>query len=124
MNSNEYITRKRIIGNTKIDFIKVTDVPGTDGTVLVVTGVTINGEYYRVSQIGMFAQNLLVKIIEHRQFNRTLSNYRKLAKEEGYDLVIKGLRDLRELGSDIATYEMYRELVLDEAKQKFDDLYR
>ena len=124
MNSNEYITRKRIIGNTKIDFIKVTDVPGTDGTVLVVTGVTINGEYYRVSQMGMFAQNLLVKIIEHRQFNRTLSNYRKLAKEEGYDLVIKGLRDLRELGSDIATYEMYRELVLDEAKQNFDDLYR
>ncbi len=124
MNSNEYITRKRIIGNTKIDFIKVTDVPGTDDSVLVVTGVTINGEYYRVSQMGMFAQNLLVKIIEHRQFNRTLSNYRKLAKEEGYDLVIKGLRDLRELGSDIATYEMYRELVLDEAKQKFDDLYR
>ena len=63
-------------------------------------------------------------MIEHRQFNRTLSNYKKLAKEEGYDLVIKGIRDLRELGSDIATYEMYRELVLDEAKQKFDDLYR
>lgn len=124
MNSNEYITHKRIIGNTKIEFIKVTNVPGEYRTIPVVTGVTINGEYYRVSQIGMFAQNLLVKIIEHRQFNRTLSNYKKLAKEEGYDLVIKGIRDLRELGSDIATYEMYRELVLDEAKQKFDDLYR
>jgi hypothetical protein len=122
--NNEYITRKRVIGNTKIEFIKVTDVPGEDGAIPVVTGVTINGEYYRVSQIGMYAQNLLVKIIEHRQFNRTLSNYKKLAKEEGYDLVIKGIRDLRELGSDIATYEMYRELVLDEAKQKFDDLYR
>lgn len=122
--NNEYITRKRVIGNTKIEFIKVTDVPGENGTIPVVTGVTINGEYYRVSQIGVYAQNLLVKMIEHRQFNRTLSNYKKLAKEEGYDLVIKGIRDLRELGSDIATYEMYRELVLDEAKQKFDDLYR
>lgn len=124
MNSNEYITRKRIIGNTKIEFIKVTDVPGEEDAVLVVTGVTINDKYYRVSQIGMFAQNLLVKIVEHRQFNRTLSYYKKLAKEESYDLVIKGLRDLRELGSDIATYEMYRELVLDDAKQKFNDLYR
>ena len=122
--NNEYITRKRVIGNTKIEFIKVTDVPGEDDAIPVVTGVTINGEYYRVSQIGIYAQNLLVKMIEHRQFNRTLSNYKKLAKEEGYDLVIKGIRDLRELGSDIATYEMYRELVLDEAKQKFDDLYR
>ena len=122
--NNEYITRRRVIGNTKIEFIKVTDVPGEDDAIPVVTGVTINGEYYRVSQIGMYAQNLLVKMIEHRQFNRTLSNYKKLAKEEGYDLVIKGIRDLRELGSDIATYEMYRELVLDEAKQKFDDLYR
>lgn len=122
--NNEYITRRRVIGNTKIEFIKVTDVPGEDDAIPVVTGVTINGEYYRVSQIGIYAQNLLVKMIEHRQFNRTLSNYKKLAKEEGYDLVIKGIRDLRELGSDIATYEMYRELVLDEAKQKFDDLYR
>ena len=122
--NNEYITRRRVIGNTKIEFIKVTDVPGEDDAIPVVTGITINGEYYRVSQIGMYAQNLLVKMIEHRQFNRTLSNYKKLAKEEGYDLVIKGIRDLRELGSDIATYEMYRELVLDEAKQKFDDLYR
>ncbi len=124
MSFNEYITRKRIIGNTKIEFIKVNDVPGEDDSVLVVTGVTINGEYYRVSQIGMFAQNLLVKIAGYRRFNRTLTNYRGLAKEYGYDLVIKGLRDLRELGSDIATYEMYRELVLDEAKQNFDDLYR
>ena len=122
--NNEYITRKRVIGNTKIEFIKVTDVPGENGEIPVVTGVTINGEYYRVSQIGIYAQNLLVKMIEHRQFNRTLSNYRRLAEAEGYDLVIKGIRDLRELGSDIATYEMYRELVLDEAKQKFDDLYR
>jgi hypothetical protein len=72
----------------------------------------------------MYAQNLLVKIAEHRRFNRTLTNFKNLAKEYGYDLVIKGIRDLRELGSDIATYEMYRELVLDEAKQKFDDLYR
>lgn len=124
MNSNEYIARKRVIGNTKIEFIKVTDVPGTDDSVLVVTGVTIGDKYYRVSQIGMYAQNLLVKIAKHRRFNRTLTNFKSLAKEYGYDLVIKGIRDLRELGSDIATYEMYRELVLDEAKQKFDDLYR
>lgn len=124
MSSNEYITRKRIIGNTKIEFIKVNNVPGEDDSVLVVTGVTIGGRYYRISQIGMYAQNLLVKIAGHRRFNRTLTNYRSLAKEYGYDLVIKGIRDLRELGSDIATYEMYRELVLDEAKQNFDGLYR
>lgn len=124
MNSNEYIARKRVIGNTKIEFIKVTDVPGEDGAIPVVTGVTIGDKYYRVSEIGMYAQNLLVKIAEHRRFNRTLTNFKSLAKEYGYDLVIKGIRDLRELGSDIATYEMYRELVLDEAKQKFDDLYR
>ena len=51
--NNEYITRRRVIGNTKIEFIKVTDVPGEDDAIPVVTGVTINGEYYRVSQIGI-----------------------------------------------------------------------
>ena len=95
MNSNEYIARKRVIGNTKIEFIKVTDIPGTDDTVLVVTGVTIGDKYYRVSEIGMYAQNLLVKIAEHRRFNRTLTNFKSLAKEEGYDLVIKGAKAVK-----------------------------
>ena len=124
MNSNEYIARKRVIGNTKIEFIKVTDVPGTDDSVLVVTGVTIGDKYYRVSQIGMYAQNLLVKIAEHRRFNRTLSNFKSLAKEYGYDLVIKGIRDLRDVGALLANDDIYRKLVIDEAKEKYENLYR
>ena len=124
MNSNEYIARKRVIGNTKIEFIKVTDVPGTDDSVLVVTGVTIGDKYYRVSQIGMYAQNLLVKIAEHRRFNRTLTNFKSLAKEYGYDLVIKGIRDLRDVGALLANDDIYRKLVIDEAKEKYENLYR
>ena len=73
----------------------------------------------------MFAQNLLVKIVsDKKKFKDNYEYYKELTRKYGYDLVIKGIRDLRDVGALLANDDIYRKLVIDEAKEKYENLYR
>ena len=112
------------ISNFRVDYIKV---KMDKETVCVVQQIVLlnTKTIYRVSQIGMFAQNLLVKIVsDKKKFTDSYEYYKELTRKYGYDLVIKGIRDLRDVGALLANDEIYRKLVIDEAKEKYENLYR
>ena len=112
------------ISNFRVDYIKVRM---DNETVCVVQQIVLlnTKTIYRVSQIGMFAQNLLVKIVsDKKKFTDSYEYYKELTRKYGYDLVIKGIRDLRDVGALLANDEIYRKLVIDEAKEKYENLYR
>ena len=112
------------ISNFRVDYIKVRM---DNETVCVVQQIVLlnTKTIYRVSQIGMFAQNLLVKIVsDKKKFNDNYEYYKELTRKYGYDLVIKGIRDLRDVGALLANDDIYRKLVIDEAKEKYENLYR
>ena len=112
------------ISNFKVDYIKV---KMDKETVCVVQQIVLlnTKTIYRVSQIGMFAQNLLVKIVsDKKKFTDSYEYYKELTRKYGYDLVIKGIKDLRDVGALLANDEIYRKLVIDEAKEKYENLYR
>lgn len=112
------------ISNFRVDYIKV---KMDKETVCVVQQIVLlnTKTIYRVSQIGMFAQNLLVKIVsDKKKFTDSYEYYKELTRKYGYDLVIKGIKDLRDVGALLANDEIYRKLVIDEAKEKYENLYR
>lgn len=112
------------ISNFRVDYIKVRM---DNETVCVVQQIVLlnTKTIYRVSQIGMYAQNLLVKIIsDKKKFTDNYEYYKELTRKYGYDLVIKGIKDLRDVGALLANDEIYRKLVIDEAKEKYENLYR
>lgn len=115
---------KMTISNFRVDYIKVRM---DNETVCVVQQIVLlnTKTIYRVSQIGMFAQNLLVKIVsDKKKFTDNYEYYKELTRKYGYDLVIKGIKDLRDVGALLANDEIYRKLVIDEAKEKYENLYR
>lgn len=112
------------ISNFRVNYIKV---KMDKETVCVVQQIVLlnTKTIYRVSQIGMFAQNLLVKIVsDKKKFTDSYEYYKELTRKYGYDLVIKGIKDLRDVGALLANDEIYRKLVIDEAKEKYENLYR
>lgn len=112
------------ISNFRVDYIKVRM---DNETVCVVQQIVLlnTKTIYKVSQIGMFAQNLLVKIVsDKKKFKDNYKYYKELTRKYGYDLVIKGIRDLRDVGALLANDDIYRRLVIDEAKEKYENLYR
>ena len=112
------------ISNFRVDYIKVRM---DNETVCVIQQIVLlnTKTIYRVSQIGIFAQNLLVKIVsDKKKFKDNYEYYKELTRKYGYDLVIKGIRDLRDVGALLANDDIYRKLVIDEAKEKYENLYR
>ena len=125
MNFKKDKTYKYKLNNLVVEYKKITDVPKDKTQVhYILSKIIIDKNEYAVSQLGMFGCDLLLQLIKNPKLGNTHKTYSTLANDLGYDCIIKGIRQLRDLGADIASEEIYRRLVIDEARIKYEGLYR
>ena len=66
----------------------------------------------------------LCKIMMTKRYKNNIDYFIRLAELTDYETIIQGLKDLRELGANIASDEMIRQLVIIHAKDKYKGLMR
>ena len=85
--------------------------------------ITIGNIEYGLPLLSFEVKELLTAMT-YEDYNCSLEYFENIAQMIGYDVTLKAIRDLNELGAQVATSSIYRSLVMNSYKNKYKGMWR
>lgn len=85
--------------------------------------ITIGNIEYGLPLLSFEVKELLT-VMTYEDYQDTIEYFTGIAQMIGYDVTTQAIKDLEELGVQIASKSIYRKLVIDGAKAKYKGMWR
>lgn len=85
--------------------------------------ITIDGIEYGLDKLTFEAKELLT-VMTYEDYECSIEYFEGIAQMIGYEITLQGIKDLNEMGAQVATGAIYRMLVMNSFKNKYKGMWR